>query len=56
VHRASPANCGHAQNLARLVAIVRDQLNALLPEPLEDVLEREARQRMRIAAKLNGGR
>jgi hypothetical protein len=39
-----------------IVDIVRDQLNALLPEPLEDVLEREARQRRRIAAKLNGGR
>jgi hypothetical protein len=31
-----------------IVNIVRDQLNALLPEPLEDVLEREARQRRRI--------
>jgi hypothetical protein len=39
-----------------IVNIVRDRLNALLPEPLEDVLEREARQRRRIAAKLNGGR
>jgi hypothetical protein len=39
-----------------IVAIVRDQLNALLPEPLTRVLEREARQRRRIAAKLNGGR
>jgi hypothetical protein len=35
-----------------IVKIVRDQLNALLPEPLEDVLEREARQRRRIAAML----
>jgi hypothetical protein len=35
-----------------IVQIVRDQLNALLPEPLEDVLERESRQRRQIAAKL----
>jgi hypothetical protein len=35
-----------------IVDIVRDQLNLLLPEPLEDVLEREARQRRRIAAML----
>jgi hypothetical protein len=35
-----------------LVGIVRDQLNALLPEPLEDVLEREARQRRRLVARL----
>jgi hypothetical protein len=31
-----------------IVDVVRDQLNALLPEPLEDVLEREARQRRRL--------
>jgi hypothetical protein len=35
-----------------IVSIVRDQLNALLPEPLEDVLEREARQRRRLVARL----
>jgi hypothetical protein len=35
-----------------IVGIVRDQLNALLPEPLADVLGREARQRRRIAAML----
>jgi hypothetical protein len=35
-----------------IVGIVRDQLNALLPEPLEDVLEREARQRRRLIARL----
>jgi hypothetical protein len=39
-----------------LINIVRNELNALLPEPLEDVLEREARQRRRIAAMLRGGR
>jgi len=37
-----------------IVDIVRDQLNALLPEPLEDVLEREARQRRRLIVKLRG--
>ena len=37
-----------------IVDIVPDQLNTLLPEPLEDVLEREARQRRRLVARLRG--
>jgi hypothetical protein len=39
-----------------LVQIVRDALDALLPEKLEDVLEREGRQRRSILARLKGGR
>jgi hypothetical protein len=54
-HRHQAVEC-EALKQHVIVAIVRDQLNALLPEPLEDVLEREARQRRRIAAKLNGSR
>jgi hypothetical protein len=34
--------------------IVRDVLDGLLPEPLSDVLEREAEQRVRIAELLDG--
>jgi hypothetical protein len=39
-----------------LVKIVRDALNALLPETLEDVREREGRQRRSILTRLKGGR
>ena len=34
--------------------LVRDALDALLPEPLDDVLEREAEQRVRVAELLDG--
>ena len=41
----------------QIIRIVRDQLNALLPEPLADVLEREARQRTTMRRLLlRGGR
>jgi hypothetical protein len=33
--------------------LVRDALDGLLPEPLSDVLEREAEQRTRVAAVLD---
>ena len=39
----------------RIIRIVRDQLNALLPEPLADVLEREARQRTTMRRLLRRG-
>jgi hypothetical protein len=39
-----------------IVQIVRDALDAELPEPLEDVLEREARQRRQIERLLREGR
>jgi hypothetical protein len=35
---------------ADLVGLVRSQLDAVLPEPLEDVLERERREREAVAA------
>jgi hypothetical protein len=37
---------------ARIVAALRDRLDALMPEPLEDVLERQARQRVEVAERL----
>lgn len=37
---------------ARIVAAVRDRLDELMPEPLDDVLERQARQREQVAEQL----
>ncbi len=37
-----------------IVRLVRDALDGLLPEPLDDVLERKAEQRVRIAELLDG--
>jgi hypothetical protein len=39
---------------AAVVALVRDALDALLPEPLADVLERERRQRAEVGGRLEG--
>ena len=36
----------------RIVAIVHDHLDSLLPEPIEDVLEREQQQREAVAGLL----
>jgi hypothetical protein len=37
---------------ARIVAALRDRLDELIPEPLDDVLEREQRQRAQVAEQL----
>ena len=37
-----------------IVRLVRNALDGLLPEPLDDVLEREAEQRVRVAELLDG--
>ena len=37
-----------------IIALVRDALDALLPEPLDDVLERERIQREAVEAYLAG--
>jgi hypothetical protein len=37
-----------------IVRLVRNALDGLLPEPLDDVLEREAEQRVRVAGLLDG--
>jgi hypothetical protein len=37
-----------------IVRLVRNALEGLLPEPLDDVLEREAEQRVRVAELLDG--
>jgi hypothetical protein len=39
---------------SRIVRLVRNALDGLLPEPLDDVLEREAEQRVRVAGLLDG--
>lgn len=51
-HRAVEAE---ALGQKRIIRIVRDQLNALLPEPLADVLEREAQQRTAMRRLLRRG-
>jgi len=47
---------GEAEALGQgtIQQLVRDALDALLPEPLDDVLEREAEQRVRVAELLDG--
>ena len=37
---------------ARIVAALRNRLDELMPEPLDDVLERQARQRTLVAEQL----
>jgi hypothetical protein len=37
-----------------IVRLVRNALDGLLPEPFDDVLEREAEQRVRVAKLLDG--
>jgi hypothetical protein len=39
---------------SKIVRLVRNALDGLLPEPLDDVLEREAEQRVRVAELLDG--
>jgi hypothetical protein len=47
---------GKAEALGQstIVRLVRNALDGLLPEPLDDVLEREAEQRVRVAELLDG--
>jgi hypothetical protein len=40
----------------RITALVREALEDLLPEPLDDVRVREGRERAAIARRLNGQR
>jgi len=43
-----------ALDQSTIVRLVRNVLDGLLPEPLDDVLEREAEQRVRVAELLDG--
>ena len=43
-----------ALSQSTIVRLVRNALDGLLPEPLDDVLEREAEQRVRVADLLDG--
>ena len=55
-HRFYPAIETEALRQPVIVGIVRDALNAELPEPLDRVLEREARQRREVARLLTPSR
>ena len=55
-HPARQREAWEAEALGQstIVRLVRNALDGLLPEPLDDVLEREAEQRVRVAELLDG--